>query len=399
MSEILYKRHLVDEVLKYLDSKEAIVICGARQVGKTSLLKYLLDKHIKENAFYFDLEMRNLLDLCNSGAENVYSYLLQRGADEKRRIYLIIDEIQYLEDPTNLIKILHDHYPNIKLLVSGSSTFEIRKEFRQSLAGRTVNFELYPLSFEEFLTFNGRDYRLLPKNSDAINKELASLAKEFIRFGAYPRIALEKSEEKKQAYLSKVINTYIRKDIRDIGNIKNISPFNKLIEVLASQSSQLLNVSKISNTLGMSRETVVEYLDLLENTFVIKRIRPFHRNIRSELSKNPKVFLLDTGMMHLLWLKEFPKVILGNSFETFVLTELVKSGRRVGFWRTTNKQEVDFVLPGKGLYGIEAKLNFQNANLKSLRFFGEKYGCKTALVGLEGRKTGRYIWELLKELK
>lgn len=393
-----YKRNIISEVLKYIKSRETIVVYGARQVGKTTLMKYLMENHLKKNVFYFDLELKSLLDLCNEGVENVYNYLLQKGADDKSRIYLIIDEIQYLENPSNFIKIMHDHYENIKLIVSGSSTFEIKKKFKESLVGRTVNFELYPLSFEEFLIFKDKDYKLKSENTKAINDELIIFAEEYIKFGGYPKIVLEKSEEKKQTYLSQIINTYIRKDIRDIGNIRNITSFNKLLEVLASQSGQLLNVLELSNTLDMSRETVSEYLELLENTFIIKRITPFHKNLRSELSKNPKVYFLDTGMMHLLWLKEFPKVILGNVFETFVFLELMKSGGKINFWRTTNKQEVDFVLTGvrNKLYGIEVKYNFDKFS-RHLNSFTKEYNCDGVIVGLKGEKTGKYIWELLKE--
>lgn len=399
MGDVLFKRKVVDGILKYLDSRQAIVVYGARQVGKTCLLKYLMKNYLKENAFYFDLEHQNLLNLCNKGDKAVYDYLLQKGADEKKKIYLIIDEIQYLENPSKFIKILHDHYPNIKLLVSGSSTFEIKKKFKESLVGRTIVFELYPLSFEEFLTFKGKKYKLLKKNSEAINDELVFLAHEFIKFGGYPAIVLEKIEEKKQSFLFQILSTCIKKDIRDIGNIRNISTFNKLVEIIASQSGQLVNVSELANTLDISRETITDYLDLLESTFVIKRITPFHKNLRSELSKNPKVFILDTGLMHLLWLKEFPKIVFGQVFETFVFLELMKAGKKINFWRTTNKQEIDFILSGKKQYAIEAKYGFRNADTKSLKFFKEKYNSKTIIVGLNGKKTGKYVWELIKELE
>ena len=399
MAEKIYKRKIVDEILKYLESKEIIIIYGARQVGKTSLLKYLIENNLKKNVFYFDLELPNLLELCSQGAESVFRYLIQKGADGNNKIFLIIDEIQYIEDPTKFLKIMHDHYPAIKLIVSGSSTFEIKKKFKESLAGRTLNFELYPLSFEEFLVFKGEKYKLNKENIKAINEDLVKLAEEHILFGGYPKIVLENSEEKKQAYLGQIISTYVRKDIRNIGNIRNISAFNKLIELLASQSGQLLNVLEISNTLKINRETVMEYLDLLENTFIIKRITPFHKNLRSEISKNPKIFFLDTGMMHLLWLKEFPKVILGNSFETFVFLELMKSGKKINFWRTTNKQEIDFIVKNKETYAIEVKFNFQNLDNRSLRFFSEIYKCKTVTVGLKGEKKGKYVWELIKEIE
>ena len=248
------------------------------------------------------------------------------------------------------------------------------------------------------MIFKEKEYKLSKENTKTVNEELVRLAEEYIKFGGYPKIVLESSEEKKQVYLSQIINTYIRKDIRDIGNIKNISAFNKLIELLASQSGNLLNVLEISNTLKINRETVLDYLDLLENTFIVKRVTPFYKNLRSELSKNPKIFFLDTGMMHILWLKEFPKVILGNSFETFVFLELVKSNMKVNFWRTTNKQEIDFIVNNKELYAIEVKYNFQNLDKRNLKYFSENYKCKAITVGLKGEKKGKYIWELIKEI-
>ena len=145
----MYKRNIIDEILKYIDTKDAIAIYGARQVGKTTLLKYLLKNFLTRNAFYLDLEELDLLELCNKGAQAAYDYLLQKGADEGKKIYLIIDEIQYLDNPANFIKIMHDHFENIKLIVSGPSTFDIRKKFKNSLVGRIITFELYPLSFEE----------------------------------------------------------------------------------------------------------------------------------------------------------------------------------------------------------------------------------------------------------
>lgn len=394
-----YERKLVAKILPYLHSPEAIVIMGSRQVGKTSLLQYLMDVYLRENVFYFDLELRELLDLCHRGTEEAYQYLLQKGADEKKKIYLLIDEVQYLDDPTKLIKLFHDHYPLVKLLLSGSSTFEMKKKFKESLAGRMITFVLYPLSFEEFLIFKEKKYVLQAENSKTINEELIPWAEEYIKFGGFPQIVLEPNEEKKKVYLSQIINTYIRKDIRDIGNIRDLSSFNKLLEVLASQSGQLLNVSELSSTLSINQETVRSYLDLLENTFILKRVTPFHKNLRSELTKNPKVFLLDTGLMHLLWLKEFPKVILGNIFETFVFLELLKSGQHINFWRTANKQEVDFILSGPNLYALEVKYKFKEQDTASLKFFAAQYPCKKMVIGLQGEKSGKYIWELNKELE
>ncbi|MBU1200896.1 MAG: ATP-binding protein [Nanoarchaeota archaeon] len=401
MIQVLFKRKVVEDVLTYLNSKQAIILYGARQVGKTSIMKYLLKNYLKENAFYLDLELDNLLELCNKGPEQVYEYLLQRGAVKDKKIFLLIDEIQYLKDPTKFIKVIHDHHPEIKLIVSGSSTFEIRKKLKQSLAGRTITFEVYPLDFEEFLEFKEKKYALKAENSEAINHELISLAEEFITFGGYPGVVIEPVSEVKQKLLSQIINTYIRKDIRDIGNIRNIDSFNKLLELLAAQSGRLLNVNEVSNTLGIHSFTVREYLSLLENTFIIRLASPYHKNKRSELTKMPKVFLLDTGLMHLLHLKEFPKVISGEVFETFIFAELLKNKHPAKYWRTTLGQEVDFVIENGRLTAVEAKVNFQKVRKNALEKLAKEYPANTYSTSLQGKKQGigRYPWELIKELE
>ena len=402
----MYKRTIIDKLLKYIDTKQCLVIYGSRQVGKTTALKYIMEYYLKENVFYFDMEMQSLLELCNKGVDEVYAYLLQKGADKNKKIYLIIDEVQYIQNPTNFIKICHDHYPQIKLLVSGSSTFEIKKKFKESLVGRTIVFELYGLTFEEFLTFKNKKYALHKENVTTINKELIPLAEEYIKYGAYPQIVLEENEEKKQTYLWQIINTYVRKDIQDIGKVRNVTGFNKLLQLLASQSGQILNVLEIANTLDLGRETVLEYIQLLENTFIIKKVSPFHKNLRSELSKSPKVFLLDTGMLHLLWLKEFPKNILGNVFETFIYLELMKAEKEIYFWRTKQKQEIDFIVDAKSLFAIEAKYQFKDKKRTHLPIFEKQYPCKTVVVALKGEKTVSgdkssqlYPWELIKQLE
>ena len=398
MVDKLYKRNLFEKILPLLRTPEAIVIYGSRQVGKTTLM-HQLQAHLGPNTFFIDLEMPDMLALCRAGPEAVQNYLLQKGAEKNGKIYLLIDEIQYLEDPAKYIKLTHDHHPGIKLIVSGSSSFEIRKKFSPSLTGRLLAFELWPLSFEEFLEFREKSYRLRGENEAAINRELVPLAEEYIRFGGYPRIVLEEDEQKKKLYLSQIMDTYIRKDIRDIGNIRDIGAFNRLLEVLSAQSGQLLNASALSQISGLSRPTVEGYLELLEKTFVIRRLTPFSGNKQGEIYKNPKLYMADTGLMHLLWLKEFPKVILGPSFETFAYLELEKTGRGMHFWRTNNRQEVDFILEGEPLYAIEAKLNFNSTSARHLQTFSGLYTCRTEVVGLHGDKNGKYVWEMAKEIE
>jgi predicted AAA+ superfamily ATPase len=401
MMEQIYNRKLIGSIIPLLKTKEIIVIHGARQVGKSFLMKYLINNHIKRDYFYMDLENIEYLELCNKGPEAVYRFLMERGLNPDKRIILLIDEIQYLKNPSNFLKLFHDHYANIKMIVSGSSSFDIKKKFKESLVGRTINFELFPLNFEEFLEFKNKKYIIKKENLSEINKELIGLFEKYNFFGGYPKIVLEKNEENKKLMLSQIISTYIKKDIRDLGNIRDIDSFNRLLVILASQSGNLLNIEELSNTLGIDKKTIKEWLFLLEATYVIKLVRPFHGNIRSELTKNPKIFFIDTGLMHLLHLKDFPKILLGNSFENSFFSELLKNRLEFAFWRTTNKQEIDFIIRRKKTIAVEIKLNFQQSIGSALKFFKEKYRSKTFVVALYGDKDEdykKYPWEMIREI-
>ena len=155
-NELKYRK-LIGRIIKFLDDNEIIAVHGSRQVGKTSLLHYLIDNYLKgnvstSNIFYLDLEDFVLLDLCNSGPDKVMEYIKSKNADLSSRVYLLIDEIQYLKNPSSFLKLFYDRYKsNVKLIVSGSSSFLIKKKFRDSLVGRILDFELFTLDFEEFL--------------------------------------------------------------------------------------------------------------------------------------------------------------------------------------------------------------------------------------------------------
>jgi len=381
--KVLKKRKLVPQILKFILDDEIIVIHGSRQVGKTSLLFYVIDNHLKKisdggNIFYFDLEDFSLLELCNSSPENVLTYLKAKNADLSKKIYLIIDEIQYMKDPSSFLKLFHDRYKNqIKLIVSGSSSMLIKKKFKVSLVGRTVDFELFTLDFEEFLDFKGRTYNLAEKLPEPMCLELKQLYAEYVIFGGYPTIVLEDNAEKKEIKLKQIINTYIKKDIRDIADIRDIDKFNDLIRVLASQTGGLVNILELSNTLKIAKQTVMEYIFLLENTYILRRVKPFHRNVRSELAKMSKIFFEDTGMVNLLANKTFLQNVAGALLENSIYSQLRKniSVENIYFWRTSKKQEVDFIVDNNpnAFCAIEVKSIFLNKYVKHLKSFKKEY--------------------------
>ena len=404
MADKIYKRIIAEEIIKYLHTDDIVVLHGARQVGKTYIL-YWLDNYLKENnkiTHYIDLEDSRFSGILNKGADVLITYLeeeglITAGLSDDEKIYVFIDEIQYLDNPSSFLKIMADHHKNIKLIVSGSSSFEIKSKFKDSLVGRTVNFEIFNLSFKEFLQFKSYTFLNKKKMTDKKTEELRGLFKEYVLQGGYPKIVLTLEMDKKEKYLQQIIDTYIKKDIKDLAGIKEIEKFNKLLEALASQSGCLLNATELANTCQLAKQTIEKYLFLLENTYIIKLVRPYSKNIRSELFKVPKIYFYDSGLQQMLWLKELPKEIIGNVFETGVFAELVKKYCQdsVYYWRTTDKKEIDFILKIKNkILPIEAKLNFERFNLTAINYFNNNYNLRNyKVVGLDGRlKNKNYIY-------
>ena len=161
MEDKIYKREVFDEIIQYLDEDVILVIIGARQVGKTYILFYLEEYLKKKNkvSYYMDLEDSRYLNILDEGVDAFVRHLKEEGFDTDKKIYVLLDEIQYMESPSSFLKLIHDHHKAIKLIVSGSSSFGIKKKFTDSLVGRTVTFEIFPLSFEEFLRF--KEYKFV----------------------------------------------------------------------------------------------------------------------------------------------------------------------------------------------------------------------------------------------
>ncbi len=408
----LKNRKIISSITKFLSDHEIIILHGSRQVGKTSILKILMSGILKEktprsNIIYFDLEDFDLVELCNSGPDKVVEYLKGINCDFKNKIYLIIDEIQYLENPSSFLKLFHDRYrETIKIIVSGSSSFEIKSKFKDSLVGRSLSFEIFTLDFEEFLLFKGEKVNLEGKLPDFLNKKLLGLYKEYVLYGSYPAIVLEDSIEKKEFKLKQIINTYIRKDVRDLFDIRDINKFNSLIRILAGQSAKLLNIYELSNTIKIARQTIEEYILILENTYIVKRIYPFHKNIRSELTKMPKIYFEDTGVLNILNNRTFSEIVSGELFENSVYMNLRRSipVEYIYFWRTNRGQEVDFILDKGKIVPIEVKLSYRNKLMKNSLYFIDKYNtggiyCIT-LEKSDSSKYGSiyqlYPWEIYK---
>lgn len=409
LSSRLLPRKALNQIKKYLDDEHIILIVGSRQTGKTSLLyllmKHLLEKRIPEDRLYYiNLEDFDVLEMCNRSVNDFITYLKGLGADISARNYVFIDEIQYLDEPTHFLKYLFDTHQTLKLFVTGSSSLEIRRKFKDSLAGRKVLFELMPLDFSEFLLFNNERElsRLIDRHSlrqiilrktlddfppQALRKKIMNYYTQFVIFGGYPRIVIEDTLEKKMVFLNELVQAYVRKDIKDMMRIDNILAFNNLLKMLALQIGNLVNYSELAGGLTMARETVERYLFILENTFVIKTVYPYFTNRRKEVVKMPKIYFLDTGLRNTL-LKNYQDLSMrpdaGSLIENTVFTNLYKNApilEEIHFWRTQSKNEVDFVLLENEPKPIEVKFGQVRPSLTSgLRSFTKNYDCKQAVL-------------------
>lgn len=386
----IYQRSLKLEIIKYLEEPEAIIIFGSRQVGKSTLLKMIMNEIADpKRTYYLDLEEPRMLDIVEGGPQNLLDYIYQLGAPPDKKCYVFLDEIHYMRYPSKFIKLIVDHYANkIKIICTGSSTLGIRIKFHDALVGRKLVFTLFPLSFKEFLTFKEREdlARALPDepfeqekdSSEFFQEEYLRYFYEFMIFGGYPKVVLENNFEKKEKFLGEIVSAYIFKDIRALFNIGDIIKFNNLIKILASRSSSLINVSQLANDVGISRQTVMNYISILENSFLIMMLPPYSRSLRVEVRKAKKIYWLDTGIRNyiigdLSYSKSRSDV--GILLENMIFNSLVKRKKEIEhlfFWRTKDKTEVDFIYQkGNKIIPIEVK-QYARAH-RGLNNFMKKY--------------------------
>ena len=394
----MFEREILPYIMKYLYTDDILLLYGSRQVGKTSVMKILQEQEERQT-FFFDLENPSHLKILNQNPDYFIEYLQFQKDRKWEKVVVFIDEIQYLDNPTSFLKYLHDHFPSLKFIVSWSSTLEIRGKMKDSLAGRLMKFEIHPLTFKEFLIFKGKDVlakrirNLIP--FDEVNDELRNLYQEYALFWWYPKVVLTHDEEMKKEALWQIVGTYIQKDIKDIGKIRDVEKFNTTLKILADQSWNLLNISELSSdAIGINRETLKDWLFLLTNTFIIDTITPYSRSIRSELVKMPKLFFHDNGVRNYL-LDRYE--LDGAGFETTFFWDMAHSYRfkNIQFYRTQDKKEIDFMLD---TIPYELKLHYTGKKLLTLDFFQEKYSQQGSVVSLTKTEKSKYPqfypWEI-----
>jgi uncharacterized protein len=372
------ERDLEAKIRKYLDSREIIAIVGPRQCGKTTLMEHLA--HTLKGAKMISFEDREALELFAQDSKAFIS-LYAKGAD-----YLFIDEFQYAKQGGRQLKYIYDTI-GTKLIISGSSAPDLSVQSIKYLVGRIFVFNLYPLSFDEYLRH--KDRKLFGAYSGKPSKPLSEMInkhyEEFAIYGGYPRAVLAKDDEERVEVLKGIYNTYFLKEIKEILQLPDDFKLSRLIKILSLQAGGIANYGDLSSATGFEYKYLLKHLNVLMKTYVCAESRPFFTNKKKELVKAPKLFFIDNGLRNYA-AGNFQG--LGNRAdrgalnENFVASELVKRGIELKYWRTKAKAEVDFIAEVNGkVTPIEVKSSLAGARLtRSFRNFLEEYTPESGFV-------------------
>jgi len=393
MNGIYVERFLEHKIRKYLGDREITAIVGARQCGKTTLMRHMFDGLKK--AEFISFEDRDILDMFT---KNIKEFIA-RYVEGNR--YLFIDEFQYAKQGGKGLKFIYDTCKT-KIIISGSSTAELSIQSIKYLVGRVLVFTLFPFSFEEFLKHREEKlhdilfHKSAHGTSETSNRMIRRLYDEYLIYGGYPRVVLEKDNGKKQELLRNIYNTYLLREIKEILQITEDQKINRLIKALALQVCGIVNYNEVSSITGIEFHQLKKYMNILEKTFVVLESRPFFRNKRRELVKAPKLYFLDNGFRNIA-INNFQgiehRTDKGAINENFVASEISKMGYELRYWRTKSGAEVDFVIEKNGkLIPIEVKSNLKATKLtRSFNSFLDKYRPGRGLVlseSLMGAKKG-----------
>jgi predicted AAA+ superfamily ATPase len=368
----------------HLSNPQHSILIGPRQVGKTTLVKQLaniLEQDGEQYAF-LTFEDPHILEAINEHPENVFNYtMLPSDLRAGKKLYLIIDEVQYAKNPSNFLKLLYDKYKEqIKVVATGSSAFYIDKNFKDSLAGRKKVFELFPLSFDEFLHFKKEDdlvkewYEMQrrDKYKGPNHTKINLLFDEYLVYGGYPEVVLAETSEEKHTLLKELVSSYIKKDALEAG-IREEQKFFHLLRLLADQIGSLVNSHELGNTLQMTGVTVDNYIYIMRKSFIVNLLSPFYGSLRKELTKMPKVYFSDNGLRNAL-LNNFSKINeradKGELLENYVYTRLryLYHDDNLHYWRTSDGNEVDFIVEQGIKQGLAYEVKYNDGQFKISKY-------------------------------
>jgi len=374
------KRHLDFKINQHFEKyKQVLILLGSRQVGKTTIVKKIFP-----NGDYFLVDNEPIKKILETYDIETYKTLINENSKE-----IIIDEIHLLSNPGRAIKIIYDQLENIKIIITGSSSFHIKNKTGESLAGRKIDYNIYPLTFSEYLNQKGiekdlnfnifekiiDDKKYNPK--DQLYKfDIENILNGVLIYGQYPHLIKNPNDEK---YLLNFVDSLIFKDILELNLIEDKKLAKDLLKLLAFQIGNLINYSELANSLKADQRTIKRYIEIFEQSFILFRLYRYSKKKRDEISKSAKIFFYDTGVRNAL-IGDFSslesRTDKGALFENFIVSELIKQDSysdqncKFYYWRTKQGSEIDVVLEkGKELIGVEIKYERRAIN----RAFKNRY--------------------------
>lgn len=322
---------------KVLKNNKVVIIYGARQVGKTTIVKEYLKTYKGESVYYTgdDIEFADAISGCSL---EVFKKMFTGIS------LIVIDEAQKIENIGRAVKLMVDNIDNLKFILTGSSSFDLANKTGETLTGRKTVITLYPISQKELLQLNTQ-FRL--------EKELP----ENLVYGAYPAVLTAKSYEEKEEKLREIIDSYLLKDILAFNLVNNSKTIRDLLKLLAFQIGSEVSLSELASSLDIDKNTVARYIDLLEKSFVLFSLGGFSRNLRKEVYKSQKYYFYDLGIRNALIANLNPLQLrndIGQLWENFLVIERIKGNAyskkypNYYFWRTYDQKEIDFIEENKG---------------------------------------------------
>lgn len=385
------KRKILAKIEKFIDSPEAIVITGFRRVGKSTVIKHIFDNLKTDNKLFLDLESPISQEIFkNINYDAIAVKLEHLGLNYKKsKPYIFLDEIQFVKNLPSVMKYLYDHY-QIKFIVTGSSSFYLKNYFTESMAGRKFLFELMPLDFEEFLWFKGEKL-LLTSNYHS----LKHLYDEFMQYGGLPGVVLENSVDNKVLKLDDALGSYFQLDVVNLASFRDIKDLKSLLFLLAPRVGSKLDVTKLAESLKISRQTMYNYLEFFEETYLIHLVPAYSKSSDVIVRKVPKLYFNDSGI-----LGRVGNVSLGQIFENAVFGQLYKRDyfedkskifdARVMYYQKKSGAEIDFIT---GNCAYEVKLTGTKSDVRRLSRFSEKLKLqKYSVVSLEEANTEGVVY-------
>jgi len=354
---MLKKRLLFYEIMPHISHKNALIITGMRQVGKSTLMRQLFDELNEPNKLWFDFD--NPLDqklFEDIEYHNIHKRLIKKAKNDKKRLFVFIDEIQNLPEITKVIKFLIDHY-GIKFIVTGSSNFYLKNLFPESLSGRKFLYHLKPLNFKEYLYFNNqinlkeaqkKELKIVLNQKDQIFlKQFEEEYINYLEFGGFPEVVTTKDDKTKRMILKNIFASFFEKDLKILSDYKDIRELRDLILLLVPRIGSLLDISKLASELSVDRKKIYEYLEFLQGTFFVTLLQKYSKSIDRSVAGGRKIYFTDTGILNMLG-----SVNDSQLFENAVINQLSDYGE-ISFYNKKNTIEIDAILDKKNAFEIK----------------------------------------------